>query len=45
MNRLKLWLALRKRRALRLQQQAEAKRLYWERQRKAWACDPLRVQS
>lgn len=40
--RLKLWLALRKRKALRIRQQSEAKQRYWAEQRKRWQCDPLR---
>ena len=40
--RVKLWLALRKRKATRIQQQAEAKARYWTAQRKAWANDPMR---
>lgn len=44
--RLKLSWQLRKRKALRVHQQSEAKQRYWAEQRKAWQRDPLRqVQS
>ena len=40
--RLKLWLALRKRKPHRNRQQAEAKQRYWAEQRNRWQRDPLR---
>lgn len=43
--RIKLWLALRKRRIVRKAEQERAKAAYWQAQRERWANDPLKVQS
>lgn len=37
-----LWASIAARKERRIIAQREAKRLYWERQRKRWAKDPLR---
>lgn len=42
--RLKLWMALRKRKSARIRQQSEAKQRYWAEQRKAWQRDPLMLE-
>ena len=40
--RARLWLALRKRKAIRKVEQQRAKQAYWAGRRKQWAQDPLR---
>lgn len=40
--RARLWLALRKRKAIRKVESERAKQAYWAGRRKAWANDPLR---
>jgi hypothetical protein len=40
-SRLKLWLALRRRKAVRIAEQERARKAYWQAERRRHANDPL----